>query len=434
MTDRGRTLFRINGGNISSSDYLFYCSRSGSNESYFDVEITGGTLTCTKSDGNNGAFFACYKMTAAVTGGTINAEKITVFGGSSNVYFDVVVSGGKINAMNLININGTGHVDVTVSDNADIALTKSVYADSNNDASEQKFTMTGGKVTTPCLMSYTSFCNTTETSLTGGTLILNGNDMSPSKFASEAVAKVGETPYNSLAEAIAAAPAGATVTLLKNVMINEFITVDKNLTITGGAEGNRITVFGTVPGYEFYNGAAHSAFSTFILKDGVTLTLDGYVDYYECGVTANHVTATLNLKGDISFNNNGGAMVGYANAEGTPNGSKYTMTVNIYSGTYTSNPVQAERLRRHLPCRQHRVCLQRLAGAYVRCHRRGYLHRRHQSGYQQCQQGIRYPERRYLQRFHQSDQCSPLGDRADRSRKLHRSGQRRKVAVCRLQR
>jgi len=337
VTDRGRTLFRINGGNISSSDYLFYCSRSGSNESYLDAEITGGTLTCTKSDGNNGAFFACYKMTAAVTGGTINAEKITVFGGSSNVYFDVVVSGGKINAMNLININGTGHVDVTVSDNADIALTKSVYADSNNDASEQRFNMTGGKVTTPCLMSYTSFCNTTETSITGGTLILNDNDMSPSKFASEAVAKVGETTYNSLAEAIAAAPAGATVTLLKNVMINEFITVDKSLTITGGAEGNRITVFGTKPGYEFYNGAAHSAFSTFILKDGVTLTLEGYVDYYECGVTANHVTATLNLKGDISFTNNGGAVVAYANAEGTPDGSKYTMTVNIYSGTYTSN-------------------------------------------------------------------------------------------------
>ena len=55
------------------------------------------------------------------------------------------------------------------------------------------------------------------------------------------VAKVGETAYDTLAEAVAAANAGDTVTVFADIS-NETVTVDKNLTITGTATMNNVGI------------------------------------------------------------------------------------------------------------------------------------------------------------------------------------------------
>lgn len=46
-------------------------------------------------------------------------------------------------------------------------------------------------------------------------------------------ARVGNTPYGTLAEAIGAADTGETVTLVKNVVLKETLTINKNITLTG---------------------------------------------------------------------------------------------------------------------------------------------------------------------------------------------------------
>ena len=57
-------------------------------------------------------------------------------------------------------------------------------------------------------------------------------DPAPTSTTNEA--KVGETEYPTLAEAISAAKAGDTVTLLNDVTASEIIVIDKALPLDGG--------------------------------------------------------------------------------------------------------------------------------------------------------------------------------------------------------
>lgn len=79
--------------------------------------------------------------------------------------------------------------------------------------------------------------------------------------AQDAAAQIGEVYYATLADAVAAAEAGQTITLLQNVQLQEAITVDQDLTLVAES-GSAITLSRG----EGYTGAL------FVLNDGV-LTL-----------------------------------------------------------------------------------------------------------------------------------------------------------------
>ena len=95
------------------------------------------------------------------------------------------------------------------------------------------------------------------------------------------VAKIGETPYETLAKAISAATAGQTITICSDV--NENVTINKNLTIDGGDNNYTGTMTGnaglnvTVQNLNFVNAwfdkSSKSTTGTYIFKN---CSFDGY--------------------------------------------------------------------------------------------------------------------------------------------------------------
>lgn len=90
------------------------------------------------------------------------------------------------------------------------------------------------------------------------TLVVMLSGFSATVFA-ENVAKIGETVYETLQEAIGAAGADATITLLANVTITESTTIDKNITLD--LNGHNISETVT------------DQFGAIYVKKGVTLTI-----------------------------------------------------------------------------------------------------------------------------------------------------------------
>ena len=97
-----------------------------------------------------------------------------------------------------------------------------------------------------------------EISVTGGTFssdvsayvakgyVQNENGTVEQLGETNAVAKVGDTYYKTLAEAVAAAKDGDTVTLLKNVVLNSTLTLNKNMTLDlNGCEISNGSTMGT---------------------------------------------------------------------------------------------------------------------------------------------------------------------------------------------
>ena len=71
--------------------------------------------------------------------------------------------------------------------------------------------------------------------------------------AGQAVAKVGNNYYNTLQEAVNAAPAGGTVYLTSSMLINDTVTINKSLTILPENTSNAIYVYGQTPGKSVFN-------------------------------------------------------------------------------------------------------------------------------------------------------------------------------------
>ncbi len=62
----------------------------------------------------------------------------------------------------------------------------------------------------------------------------------PTAWAEDEVAKIGDTPYTSLDDALSSAKAGDVITLTADVTINNSLTIDKAITIDGGEEKHAI--------------------------------------------------------------------------------------------------------------------------------------------------------------------------------------------------
>lgn len=201
--------------------------------------------------------YAPWRDDITVNGGTFNIEKgAGIVARAGNV----TVNGGEFNT--------TGNVTGKVGDSRVVVPCAALVFDSEanypamNDASKievktGKFKSDVGAVTV--IKQESDAGNRVEVS--GGTFSSDVSAYCEKNYYAEqnkdntytvksmedvAVAKVGDTYYKTLADAVAAAKDGETVTLLKNVVLNSTLTLNKNMTLDlNGCEISNGSTMGT---------------------------------------------------------------------------------------------------------------------------------------------------------------------------------------------
>jgi len=352
LTDRGKVVVRVSGGTFNASDLMFYSSRNGTNESFLDVYISGGTLnspntqmfytlhkmdvhisggTLNHSKTNTNGGFAYVNlgtdtskaktdegyitqngyMTLYISGGTINAPQAPLIGGAESYPADVThhkgintiiayISGGTINTYAVSNVNGVSSTSATISGSAVLNLTNSVFADMGSKAaSSQTITMEGGTVNAPRIFIQNSSNTPTTFTMTGGTY--NGATFVANE---EGVVANGTTYYPGLQAAINAANDGDTLTIVGGITITEPININKSLTIEGGTAQQPILV--VCPNFAFTK--VNGAYDTFRIAADKSVTFGGYVEYVNCGIQvdsgATEAGTTVTFKDNVVFDNN----------------------------------------------------------------------------------------------------------------------------------
>lgn len=146
---------------------------------------------------------------------------------------------------------------------------------------------------------------------------VTGNDATVDESVTEAVAKIGDTPYESVQEAINAATEGQTVQLVANV--TESITVDKNDSITLDLNGNTLT----------NENNKHT-----ITNNGALTVIDsvggGVVDNVSHGKAALATSegSTTTLNGGIFKRSQEAGTLDYATGSSNANGNSYYTILN----------------------------------------------------------------------------------------------------------
>ena len=168
--------------------------------------------------------------------------------------------------------------------------------------------------------------------------IMAGSSVTQAQIDALAVASVGDSKYQSLAEAIDAAQDGQTVTLLadaaEDVVISKSITLDlggKTLTNTNGGKATISVAGGTVT-----------------VKNGNVVGGTGYYNIEvtkgsNANLTLTDVTATAGNNGSSMIDNWGtltitsGTYTGGLNVVKSEEGSKLTITGGTFTGNYATN-------------------------------------------------------------------------------------------------
>ncbi len=154
------------------------------------------------------------------------------------------------------------------------------------------------------------------------------------------VAQIGTTPYNTLAEAVAAAQNEETITLIGNVVLAEVVTIPEGKELTIDLNGKTVTVvyqegsttrhiysldnYGTLTIKDTKGNGSINSRGIFV-QDGSKLTVESGSIY---GIDSNGGSALYQYGGDIVIN--GGHIE--QKAEGT-----YNFAINALGGTVTVN-------------------------------------------------------------------------------------------------
>ena len=210
---------------------------NGDNDEGATLTIKGGKLTQLNfiaiKNGANG--------TLVVNGGEITSNHSAV-----QNWFNATITGGKITGQIWTDAYIAGEsVGNTVLD-GDVQFTGEIVMDVYGSI-KPELTIKGGN------LSVTNWKVTTACAKLGGKPAVQGGTFTnavPAEYCADrfiptqntdgtygvkaCVAKVGSTKYETLAEAIAAAKDGDTVTLLDNIILTEQLVIDKNLTIDLG--------------------------------------------------------------------------------------------------------------------------------------------------------------------------------------------------------
>ena len=238
----------INGGHIKAG---WYCvSGNGGNATYEgEIIINSGILESVADY----ALYLPHKGTTTINGGTIYgaAGGVTIMRGTLKVNGGTITSKGtgstgtwgdgtgglEAAAVNVEAKYGTSTVEIA--GGTFIAETKALFIkNSENDGS---ISITGG-----------TFSSDPSAYVAAGYKATENVTWTVEKItAEEAAAGIGDVYYLTLADAVAAAAAGDTVTLVDDVTLDSLLRIEKNITLDLGGktlerEGSVLDIYGTV--------------------------------------------------------------------------------------------------------------------------------------------------------------------------------------------
>lgn len=245
---------------------------------------------------------------------------------------DARITGGKITGQIWTDAWQESSIGKTVIDGT-VEFTGEIVMDVTNDSIEPKLTINGGN------LSVTNWRITKACAALGGKPAVSGGTFAnavPAEYCADrfiptqnadgtygvkaCVAKVGSTKYETLAEAIAAAKDGDTITLLANVADFEGAEVTKNLTFDFGD----YTITGKTG-------------ATVLHVKNAKVTLNGKTGGIDGGAGGDNIAVRANTGAEVIIN--GGVYTVGADANGLGNSTVYVTDngkVTINGGTFSS--------------------------------------------------------------------------------------------------
>lgn len=254
---------------------LGYGSQQGGEVTFKDTFVTGGAFWTMWN--RNGNADVATKLTLDNTAFTAGAFKGTANSGETSAYQVELKNGAKMTIAGDFGVIAEGSVTIEA---GSLIIAKSI-------ANAGTFIVDATGITAPVkVFDYTGTVEMTladygTVNVVGGEAYVEDGDLWVRELP---VAKIGETVYGSLADAVVAAQGGDTVTLLTDVALTEALTLDKDLTldlggktvIAGAVKTTRLSNGGCYAGFvvngsaqvAVKNGTLTSAYATY--KDGTT--------------------------------------------------------------------------------------------------------------------------------------------------------------------
>ena len=254
---------------------LGYGSQQGGEATFKDTFVTGGAFWTMWN--RNGNADVATKLTLDNTAFTAGAFKGTASSGETSAYQVELKNGAKMTIAGDFGVIAEGSVTIEA---GSLIIAKSI-------ANAGTFIVDATGITAPVkVFDYTGTVEMTlagygTVNVVGGEAYVEDGDLWVRELP---VAKIGETVYGSIAEAVKAAKDGETVTLLTDVALTEALTLDKDLTLdlggktvtAGAVKTTRLSNDGCYAGFvvngsaqvAVKNGTLTSAYATY--KDGTT--------------------------------------------------------------------------------------------------------------------------------------------------------------------
>ena len=206
--------FVMNGGTLEGDNGVAMY------EGAANFNISGGSITATGNDGSAAVYVSeeSEGSTVEISGGTVTATGESAMAVDNESSGTVNITGGTIKV--------TGDESLTVYNNSEGTVNISgdeTIIDGSVD-NEGKISITGGTFTDA---SYIPAGYVTKSIQGGGYTVMS-------------VAQIGNTEYTTLANAIAAAQSGDTITLLQNVKLTETLEIGEGKTVTLDLNGKTL--------------------------------------------------------------------------------------------------------------------------------------------------------------------------------------------------
>lgn len=279
----------ISGGTITGG-YYAVAGNGDSGHNGTEINISGGTLKSTSADG--AGIYHPQKGTLNISGGAIEgAVGVQMCAGDLNVTGNPMIKGTGADAT----ASKTG--DGAICDGSAISIVDRGYPGGKPTAKVSSGTITSEQAAAVKAYGWSNNATTTydntsnEVAVSGGTFKaaaetaavdssllakgfeLKNNEDGTITVGAVQVAKVGETEYTSLQEAINAADAGATVTLLADVDTTSEIRFDKDITV----DFNGKKIENTADLWDTKNAEGKTVVSVISVKGNVTFRGNGKV-------------------------------------------------------------------------------------------------------------------------------------------------------------
>lgn len=279
----------ISGGTITGG-YYAVAGNGDSGHNGTEINISGGTLKSTSADG--AGIYHPQKGTLNISGGAIEgAVGVQMCAGDLNVTGNPMIKGTGADAT----ASKTG--DGAICDGSAISIVDRGYPGGKPTAKVSSGTITSEQAAAVKAYGWSNNATTTydntsnEVAVSGGTFKaaaetaavdssllakgfeLKNNEDGTITVGAVQVAKVGETEYTSLQEAINAADAGATVTLLADVDTTSEIRFDKDITV----DFNGKKIENTADLWDTKNAEGKTVVSVISVKGNVTFKGNGKV-------------------------------------------------------------------------------------------------------------------------------------------------------------